>query len=266
MTPTTTRPVSVRRRPRANPSWALGFAPLVLLLIVWQIFGDPRSPLFPPPATWWNGLVELAAGGRLAPAILSTVVSFVTALVVATVLGAALGALIGSRRGAERATGPAIQFLMSIPPAAIVPVAALVVGIGFGMQVGAIVFGAIWPILLNSAAAMRGVPQVRLEAARLLGLSPAARFFRVALPSLAPGVLLGVVVAAPIAIVVTLLVEMMTSVPGLGSLLLDGQRSFRASQVFALLVLTGLLGYLLNALVGRVERVLLRNWPEGTRR
>src|SRR5690606_32454570 len=142
----------------------------------------------------------------------------------------------------------------------------LVIGIGFGMQIATIVFAAVWPVLLNAAAATRGVPAARRESATLLGLSRVQRFFKVILPSLAPGILLGVTIAAPIAIVIALLAETLPSLPGLGSLLLQSQRVFRSSQVFALLVIIGILGYVLNAAIVGIRAYLLRNWPESSRR
>jgi ABC-type nitrate/sulfonate/bicarbonate transport system permease component len=256
-----TRPQSRRRRVPI-----VGLAPLVGLLFLWQLLGTENSVNFPRPSEWWAGWTALLDRGLIGSSLLSTVTTFLLALAVSTVVGAGLGALVGSSRAVDRATSPLLQFLMSVPPAAIVPVAVLVIGLGTSMQITAIAFGAVWPILLNTASAMRSVPGVRLEAARLLGLSRTARFSRVVLPSLTPGVLLGVTVAAPIAIVVTLLVEMLTTSPGLGSLLLQAQRAFRSEEVFALLVVTGILGYVLNTLVSWLEAFLLRNWPEGARR
>lgn len=244
----------------------VGLAPLIGLLLLWQLLGDKNSVTFPPPSQWWEGWIALLHDGQIGSSLIATVTAFAVALAVSTVLGTGLGALVGSSKAVDRTTGPLLQFLMNIPPAAIVPLAVLVIGFGTGMQVAAVVFGAVWPILLNTASAMRSVPSVRLEAARLLGLSRSARFRRVVLPSLIPGVLLGVTVAAPIAIVVTMLVEMLTSSPGLGAQLLDAQRAYRSGEVFALSILAGLLGYLVNTSIDWLETFLLRNWPPGVRR
>jgi ABC-type nitrate/sulfonate/bicarbonate transport system permease component len=238
-----------------------GLLPLIVLLVLWQILGDENSALFPRPSTWWPAIKDIEAGGQLWSSLVATMTTFLIALAVATVLGAALGVLIGSLRTADRASGPTVQFFMSIPSPTLVPVALLVIGVSRGMQVGVVVFAAIWPIILNTAAGMRAVPVVRLETARVLGLSRPARFLKVVLPSVAPAALLGVLVSAPICIVVTLLVEMLSSADGLGFLLLTSQRAFQSSEVFGLLLLIGLLGYLVNAAVGLLEQRLLRNMP-----
>lgn len=257
--------LAARARPRrtsaAGRTSLVGLAPLLMLLLVWQLLGNENSVLYPRPSRWPDGFASLLASGQFGVSLRATVTTFLLAILAATLLGAALGALVGSFRLLDRATAPSFTFLMSIPPAAVVPVAVLVVGIGLALQIGTVVFAAIWPIMLNTAAAMRAVPVARLESARMLGLSRRARVWRVVLPSLVPGIAIGVLVAAPVGIVVTLLVEMLTTVPGLGSMLLASQRSFQSTEVFAMLVIIGLLGYLLNVLVRLLQSLLLRNWP-----
>ena len=255
------RPTRPRRA--ATRTSLVGLTPLLLLLLVWQLAGNAESVLYPRPSRWWDGFTALLATGQFGPSLRATVTTFLLAMLAATLLGALLGALVGSFALLDRATAPAFTFLMSIPPAAIVPVAVLVVGIGLTLQIGAVIFAAIWPILLNTAAAMRAVPTARLDSARMLGLPRSARVARVVLPSLVPGIAVGVLVAAPVGIVVTLLVEMLTTVPGLGSMLLASQRSFQSTEVFAMLVVIGLLGYSLNVLVRLLQSRLLRNWPTG---
>ena len=262
-----TVPERLQRRRQAGSNRAsvlkflAGLTPLLAALVIWQLVGNDTSPLLPRPSTWWNGWSALMSKGQLIESLLTTLGTFILALAVALILGACLGALIGSSRRADRSSSPTVAFLMSIPPAAVVPVAALVFGVGFGMRLGTIVFAAIWPILLNTVSSMRAVPVVRLEAARTLGLPRLARFRRVVLPSLAPGVMVGALIAAPIALIVTLVVEMLTSAPGLGYLILRSQRAYQAPRVFAMLVVIGALGVLLNVAVAAVEARLLRNWP-----
>jgi len=73
--------------------------------------------------------------------------------------------------------------------------------------------------------------------------------------------MIGVRVAVPLAIIITLLVEMITMLPGIGSLIVTAQRNFRSADVYALLVLVGLVGFVLNSLFVIVEDLLLRRFP-----
>ena len=73
--------------------------------------------------------------------------------------------------------------------------------------------------------------------------------------------LLGIRIAIPLALVVTLLAEMLTSLPGIGALMIRSQRNFQSSEVYALLVLVGLFGFVVNDLFAVIEGVIMRRWP-----
>ena len=67
--------------------------------------------------------------------------------------------------------------------------------------------------------------------------------------------------ALPLAIVVTLLVEILTALDGIGALMIQAQRNFKSGQVYGLLVLVGLFGFLVNDVFAVIEAVVLRRWP-----
>src|SRR5262249_25131465 len=105
-----------------------GLWPLAVALAAWHVADPQASPYFPPPCAWWTSVQALAASGRLAPALASTLVTFVLATAIACLAGGALGILIGRSRAARRALGPLLEFLRGLPPPVIVPVAVLVLG------------------------------------------------------------------------------------------------------------------------------------------
>jgi len=261
------RPARLRMLQRSATALAkalLGLLPLAALLGLWQLLGNPASPYFPPPSTWWHAVHNLNTAGTLAPAVSATVQTFLLGLALSILVGAAVGLAIGASQRVHRATGPLLEFCRAMPPPAIVPVALLLIGLGRSMEVSVIVFAGMWPIVLNTAAAVRSLHPLLLESARSLQLSPAARLRKVLLPALLPGLLLGVRVAAPVCVLVTLLVELLTGAPGVGSLLLAAQRNFVTAQAFGLLVVVGILGFLVNAGVGFLERRALAAWPPRT--
>lgn len=237
-----------------------GLLPLALALVVWQLVGDPDSPYYPPPSTWWTALSQLQRDGVLLPALGQTMRTFFLALAIAIVVGAGAGAAVGASRASGRAVEPLFELMRTTPPPVIVPIAILIIGSTSTMMTAVVAFAALWPVLLNSAAAMRAVPAVRLEGARSLRLSRAERLFKVVLPSLTPGIMLGLSVAAPLALIVTLVVELLSASGGLGDLLLTAQRSFDAAGVFGLLAVAACVGLALNAVVGELERRMARNW------
>jgi len=239
----------------------VGILPLGVLLVLWQALGSARSPYVPPPSTWWHAVKGLNDAGTLLPALGSTVETFVLALAVAIIVGSLIGLAIGASRRVRRATGPLLEFWRTMPPPAIVPVAALLIGFGRIMEVIVVVFAAMWPIVLNTSAGVSSLDPVLGEAARTLQLPRAARVRKVLMPALVPGLLLGVRVAAPVCVVVTLLVELLTGANGIGALLLQAQRNYVSAQAFGLLVVVGIFGFLVNGSVELIERRVLRAWP-----
>ncbi|GAA1380899.1 ABC transporter permease [Pseudonocardia kongjuensis] len=233
-----------------------GLLPLAIGLLAWQLLADPGSPYFPPPSRWFAELWASARGGELLVALAQTTVTLFLGLLAATVGGAVLGALIGASRGADRAAGPTLEFLRVLPAAALVPLAALLLGYTQSMKLAVVVLPAMWPVLLTVRAARRSVSPVLLDVTRTLGLSWWQRTRKVLVPSLTPSVLLGVRVAGPLALIISLLVEIVTRIDGIGALMGAAQANFRSAQVFGLLVVAGVLGFIVNLLVNRAEEMV----------
>ena len=141
------------------------------------------------------------------------------------------------------------------------PVAVLVLGYVESLKLVIVVLVAVWPILLNTASSTSALSELLGDVSRTLRIGRLATLRKIVLPAAAPAFLVGVRGAVPLAIVITLLVEMITSLPGIGSLIVISQRQFRSSEVYGLLALVGLMGFVLNSLFVVVEGFLLRRWP-----
>ena len=238
-----------------------GVLPLVLLLVLWQLIAPRRSPYFPPPDRWWASLETLVGNGKLYPALGATVLTFAFGLAIACALGGALGLVVGVSRGARRALGPLLEFCRALPPPVIVPVAVLLLGYAESLKLLVVVWVAIWPILLNVATAAGRVDPLLRDVSRSFRLTPLEMLSKIVAPSVIPPFLTGVRIAVPLAIIITLLVEMITMLPGIGSLIVTAQRDFRSAEVYGLLVLVGLIGFVLNNVFVVIEEVLLRRFP-----
>ena len=240
---------------------SVGLLPLALFLVIWQLVQPGPSPYFPGPIEWWRATLRLAHGTNLVAAFLSTASSFLIGLALAIVIGGIIGMLIGASPRLNRALHPLLEFTRAIPPPAIVPVAGLLIGYNEPMKLVVIVLAALWPILLNCAAAVRHIDPLLLDVARTFRLTRWEVALRITAPSVVPALLLGVRVAIPLTIILALLVEMLTSLPGIGALMIQAQRNFQSSEVYSLLVLVGLFGLIVNDVFLIVETAILRSWP-----
>jgi ABC-type nitrate/sulfonate/bicarbonate transport system permease component len=255
------RAIRRRRRTQREVPPLRGLLPLLVLLVVWQLVQHGQSAYFPRPSLWWDAIRDQERSGALWPALGATMKSFVWALLLATVVGTALGIAIGLSRFLDRLLGPFLDYCRFMPAAAVVPIAVLFAGYTERMKLIVVVFSALWPILLQVRASLRSQSPLLGDVARSLHLSRARRIWKVLLPSLVPAITLGVRVAAPLVLIIVLLVEIITQVKGLGGLISTAQRSFDAATAYGLLAITGLLGVAINAVVAAAEGWLLRYRP-----
>ena len=244
--------------------WLKGFVPLVLGLLVWQLIPSAHdSPFFPPPSDWLRALRNQYEVSSILSNVGSTLRTVVIGLAVATAVGSVVGIAIGSFRIVRLSFSTTIEFLRALPAPVIVPIAVLAFGQTETMKVFCVAFASVWPIMLNSASAAGSTHPLLLDVARTFHLSRADQVRKIVVPSTVPAILLGVRVALPIAIILTVLIEMLGSGVGIGSLLIEAQRAYRSADAFGLLFIVGIFGYLLNALFRWLGWLFLRRWPEG---
>jgi ABC-type nitrate/sulfonate/bicarbonate transport system permease component len=176
----------------------------------------------------------------------------------ASVLGIGVGVVIGLSSRARDYVSPVIHFLRAIPPPALLPVFLVLLGIGDAMKVSMIAFGAVWPILLNTADGVGSVePQLR-ETARAYRIGRRDEILRVVLPAASPRIFAGLRISLSIAVILMVISELVATVNGVGFELVQAQRSFRTLDLWAIIVLLGIIGYVLNAILGLVEDHILR--------
>jgi ABC-type nitrate/sulfonate/bicarbonate transport system permease component len=221
-----------------------GLLPLALGLVLWQLLAPANSPYFPPPSEWIRALEALAQRRQLWPAISVTVMNFLLALFLSIVIGSVLGILLGRSKLLDRLLGPILEFCRTMPAGALVPVAVLIMGYTSSMTLFVVVFTSFWPILLNARAGARNISQDRLDTARAFKLSWWATQ-----------------IAAPITLIIVLLVEILTQVSGVGRQIALAQSVFRSSTVYGLVALTGLFGLAVNAFIGWIGHLARKYDP-----
>jgi sulfonate transport system permease protein len=248
-------------RARSESAPVRGLLPLGLALLLWEMLASPNSPYFPPPLEWFRALEALAKAARLWPAIATTLTHFALALLINIVLGSALGIVLGRSQVLDRLLGPLLEFARTMPAGALVPVAVLIMGYTSTMTLAVVVLTSFWPILLNTRAGARSISQDRLDTARALHLSWWATQCKILLPSVVPSIRLGTQIAAPITLIIVLLVEMLTQVSGVGRQIALGQSMFRSASVYGLVALTGCFGLAVNWLIGGLGRLTRKYDP-----
>ncbi len=255
--------------------WRLGSLAVAASFVrIWQAVADHRlvSPVFlPGPGRAWDALLRGFERGALATNLLATVERMVLGWLIASVIGILLGALIGTAPRLRLYLVPSLEFLRPLPASAIIPVAIAVLGLSDGMVLSVVAFGALWPVLLATVHGFAAVEPRLYEVARVLGLSRAATIGKIALPSAAPDILAGMRLGLTVALILSVVCEMLAARQGLGNWILLAARSFRAPDLYAGVIILGGLGYLSATMIAVVERRVLRRAggttrPRGLRR
>ena len=243
-------------------AWRLGsFLVGIFFIFLWQKIADARliSPVFlPGPDRAWTALVHGFKDGILAPKLLGTVQRMIYGWLLASLLGVALGTLIGISSRARIILGPTLEFLRPLPSSAVIPLAIALFGLSESMVLGVIGFGALWPMLLATVHGFAAVEPRLYEVSRALGMSRLSVIFKIGLPSSMPDILAGMRLGLTIALILSVVGEMLTGRDGLGNWILLAARSFRAPDLYAGVILLGLLGYVSAQMLALAESRLLR--------
>ncbi len=238
---------------------ALAFA--AALLGLWQVLAEARliSPVFfPTPVRTFQSFLAMEARGDLWQPMAATCIRMFYGWGIASLLGVALGAVIARSAVSRAFIQPMLEFFRPLPASAIIPPAILFLGLTSRMVVTVIAFGAIWPVLLGSYHGFRSVEPRLTEVAALLRIRATPYLWKIALPSALPDIFAGVRVSLGISLILAVVTEMQAAQTGLGFNILMAQRSFRSPELYAGIIVLGVLGLVINQALVMVERRLLR--------
>lgn len=241
--------------------WLLGGIVPAALAALWEALsraGVLSEDGFSRPSRWLVAGWRALADGSLLLQTGQTFAAAALALAMAAAAGIALGTLLGLSRPLERAATLTIDALRPVPSVALIPLSLLVFGFSLGMSSAVAAFACFWPILLTTTASVRGIDPRLIEVGRMLGFSRGQRIWKLALPAAVPGIMVGVRVAAGIAIVVTITTEIVANPRGLGAAMTMASQSLQADLAWATLLWVGVVGWAANAAMLRLEQRWLR--------
>ena len=246
-----------------NP-WAPPLVAVLLLLAVWEAV--VRAGLIPetsiPPASAAVGeLLEQLTGAAMWKAVANTLQGWAIGLALAVALGVPAGILIGSSRWAYRALRVPIEFLRPIPSVALIPLAVLVYGTGLESKVFLATFASFWPMLIQTIYGVQDVDPVATDTARAFGLGRLERLWRVTVPSAVPYIATGIRIASSVALILCVTAELVIGSAGLGRQINTASSGGNVELMYALILATGLLGWLLNIAATLGERRVLHWHP-----
>jgi ABC-type nitrate/sulfonate/bicarbonate transport system permease component len=244
-----------RRRP------ALGL--LGLLIVVALVEALPRLGVvdrrfLPPFSTMARSLGRQVTHGEFWTALSQTLIGWAAGLAIAMVAGIVAGVIIGSVPLLRAVTATTIEFLRPIPSVALIPLVVLIYGSRPQSALALVVYAAFWQVLVQVLYGVADIDPVVRDTARSYRFSRWAVIRSVVWPTAMPYIVTGFRLAASVALILEITAELIIGVPGLGKSIGVAQSSGAVPETYALVIVVGIIGVLVNASARAVERRALR--------
>lgn len=169
--------------------------------------------------------------------------------------GLAIGATIGLVLGVAFGVFPVVFWLLEftteiirpIPAVALIPVALLIFGFGYSMEISLVAKSTIWPILFVTHAAVGGIERKLMEVSALLKMRFINVVRKIVIPAVVPAIFVGFRLSMGLSLLITVATEIAVNPRGLGYAMMRAEETLRFDLMFALLFWVGLLGWGINA-------------------
>ncbi|MGW3285652.1 ABC transporter permease [Streptomyces sp. NPDC001002] len=246
---------------------ALGAAGLAAFLALGEAvprLGLVKEAYFPPASRIASALWDEVTTDGFWSALRDTLTGWAVGLAIAVCAGVVVGVTISIVPYLREATASTIEFLRPIPSVALIPLAVLLYGAELKSVLILVVYASFWQVLVQTLYGVQDVDPVAEETARSYGLGTWARVRHVLWPTALPYVMTGVRLAAAVALILAITAELVIGAPGLGQEIAVAQTSQAVPEMYALIVVTGVLGLLINVGARTVERRALA-WHQSVR-
>jgi NitT/TauT family transport system permease protein len=172
-----------------------------------------------------------------------------------------IGLLMGRSRLVAAFFNPLLMTIYPVPKAALMPIIMLWLGIGDASKTLVIFLGVSLPVTYHAYQGARAVEEKMLWSAAAMGMSTLQRLLRVVLPAALPEVFVGVRTGLVLALITMVTSEMIARQAGVGNILFNSLDMALYDTVYAMIVIIGAMGFILDVLFERLRSWLVA-WAE----
>jgi ABC-type nitrate/sulfonate/bicarbonate transport system permease component len=235
----------------------VGAGAVVAFLAVWQIVALRRlvPELFlPGPTDILNAFVAYIQKGQIWPDMWISGQELMYGFFLSIAIGLPIGVLMGWYKRLHQALDPFVTFFYSIPRVALTPLLIIWFGIGINSKIAVVFLGAVFAILINTAAGVRNLDPALIKAARSFGASDAQLFRTVVVPGSVPFILTGLRLGLGHALTGVVVGELVAAQAGVGLMMATAGATFQTSKVFVGLVIVASTGVIMTYVLSRIEQ------------
>ncbi|WP_166871849.1 MULTISPECIES: ABC transporter permease [unclassified Salinibacterium] len=263
-------PIPPRNTSRTTPrrsrrAWVIlgGLLLPLVALASWQWLsasGTVPAYRLPSPASVWQAGIDMTVDGVLGQHIAISTQRVLLGFLIGSVVGLIVAAVVGLSKVGAVLLSPSLGALRAVPSLAWVPLLILYLGFSEDQKVTLIAIGAFFPVYTTVASALRHVDPQLVELGRTYGLGRLQLLRQVQLPAIIPTMVSGLRLALAQSWLFLVAGELLGASMGLGFLLTDSQSNGRLDRMFLTIILLAVLGKVTDALIGLLEKYLLKRW------
>ncbi|ODT76905.1 MAG: ABC transporter permease [Pelagibacterium sp. SCN 64-44] len=242
---------------RAHPRFPKGlFVPLTLILLAeaaWHLSGFVSDSIAPPSKVA-IALIQGLLDGRILLATRDTLISAFSGLAIGGVLGLVMGLVRGTFWRVDAVLEVTTETIRPIPSVALIPVAILIFGFGYELEITLVAISCMFTIFILTRAAIVGVERRMIEVGRMLRLSFFDRMRKIVIPAALPRIFVAFRLGAGLSLIVAVTTEIAANPIGMGAAMMLAQQSLNPGLTVAYLVWIGFIGWLLNHVLITLQR------------
>lgn len=258
------RAVAAARRARDKRlEWTVRVASLLVLLVIWEIYGrNVNKALFAPPSAVVLAGIDMIRTGELWHYLQGSLQVLIIGFAISVVIGIPIGVAIARSKIVGYALDWYIDAFNSTPNVALVPLITLIFGFDVTAKVIVVVLSAVFAVIVNTEQGVKNVDRKLLEVAQSFRSSERQLWGDVVIPSALPYIAAGLRLAVGRALVGMVVAEFFTSVTGIGYLIVRYSNSFQPDHLLVPIVVVMALGILLTA-ISRATEKRIAPWTRG---
>jgi nitrate/nitrite transport system permease protein len=240
---------------------------LIAALTLWQILRPEGTTGLPGPIQVWKETFDpfiinpfFDRGGNnkgLAIQVFASLQRVMYGFSLSAIVGISVGVLVGANKLLFRAFDPLFQVLRTVPPLAWLPLSQVVFVKNEPSAIFVIFITSLWPILINTIVGVQQIPQDYINVQRVLKLSKFTYVTKILLPAALPYIFTGLRIGIGLSWLAIVAAEMILGGVGIGFFIFDSYNNALMSQIIIGLIYVGLVGFVLDRLVGFIGSLLV---------